>query len=143
MTQIWCRIYFFMPEIFKGFLCTKSPFEFVFQCCEFTDVIVQSQSWYEIFVLKLSGIQKYLKHFKKSVQFHSYPFCPIVLLSQTNMILLFVISYKMVDPPILYLNKKQHTLTVYHILQSRVGESDNFSTNREQSLHLIMGPRYQ
>ena len=36
---------------------TKSPFEFVFSCCESTKVILQSKSWSEMVVLKLSGIQ--------------------------------------------------------------------------------------
>ena len=38
-------------------MSTKSPFEFVFSCCEFTKVILLSKSWCETFVLELSGIQ--------------------------------------------------------------------------------------
>ena len=50
-------------EIFKinvanRFLSTKSPFEIMFLRCEFTKVILYSKSWCEIFVLKLSCIQK-------------------------------------------------------------------------------------
>ena len=33
-------------------ISTKSPFEFVFQCCEFIKVIVYSKGWCEMFVLK-------------------------------------------------------------------------------------------
>ena len=54
------QIFYWLPEIFKTnvwnrFLSTKSPG--VFMCCEFTKVFLQSKSWCEIFVLKISGIQ--------------------------------------------------------------------------------------
>ena len=59
-------IYFCIPELFKNnvstrFLSTKSSFEFVLQCCEFTKVILQSKSWCKMYVLKLSSIQNNLK----------------------------------------------------------------------------------
>ena len=56
------QVYFSLPETFKTnvsnrFLSTKSPFEFVFLCCEFKKVIVQSKSWCEMFVFKISDLQ--------------------------------------------------------------------------------------
>ena len=39
---------------------TKSPFIFVFSCCDFTDVILWSKSWCEMFVIKLSGIKSFM-----------------------------------------------------------------------------------
>jgi hypothetical protein len=50
--------YSFKPNFSNRFSSTKSPFEFAFSHCEFTKVLLQSKSWCEMFVLKLSGIQK-------------------------------------------------------------------------------------
>ena len=66
------QIYFSIQEIFKTnvsthFFSTKSALEFVLTRCEFTKVILQSRSWCEMFVLKLSG--KYQRCF---VQFQHY-----------------------------------------------------------------------
>ena len=44
-------------ERLKPVFDTKSPFEFVFSCCELTKVILLSKSWCEMMALKLSGIQ--------------------------------------------------------------------------------------
>ena len=56
--------------MFKTGLSTKSPFEFVFECCEFTKVIVQSKSWCDMFVLKLSGLPKNLTLVKNKIFDH-------------------------------------------------------------------------
>ena len=57
---------FYIPEFLKTnienrYLSSKSPSEFVFLCCWFTKVIMQSKSWFEMFVLKLYGIQNILQ----------------------------------------------------------------------------------
>jgi hypothetical protein len=44
---------------FKSVFEYKINFEFVFSHCEFTKVFLYSKSLCEIFVLKLSGIQRY------------------------------------------------------------------------------------
>ena len=64
--------YFCMPDIYKTnvltqFFSTKSPFEFMFACCEFTKVTLKSKSWCEMFVLELSGIRNKLTHFWSSL----------------------------------------------------------------------------
>ena len=38
------------------FMSTKSPFEFVFSCCELSKVIFSQKAGMQLFVLKLSGI---------------------------------------------------------------------------------------
>ena len=46
----------FWTNVFKQFLRTKLPVEFLFWCCEFTKVILKSRGWCEMCVKKLSGI---------------------------------------------------------------------------------------
>ena len=38
-------------------MSTKSPFEFVFWCWEFTKVLVKSKGYSKMFILNLSGLQ--------------------------------------------------------------------------------------
>ena len=42
-------------------MSTKSTFEFVISCCEFTKVILQLKTGCAMFVLKLFGIQQVLQ----------------------------------------------------------------------------------
>ena len=51
-------------NVSNRFLSKISPFELVIWCCELAEVILQSKSWCEILILKLSGIQTYLKYFR-------------------------------------------------------------------------------
>ena len=54
------RIYVYQKSFNQTFQTgfeSKSLFKFLFSSCEFTKVILQSKSWNEMFVLKLSGIQ--------------------------------------------------------------------------------------
>ena len=57
----------FKMNMQNRFLNTKSSFELVCSCCEFTKVILWSKSWCEMFILKFSGIQIFLSkyHFDK------------------------------------------------------------------------------
>ena len=44
----------YLKRTFKPFFGYIITFEFVFLCCEFSQVILQSKSWCEMFILKLS-----------------------------------------------------------------------------------------
>ena len=62
---IWLRFIFvyqksLLMNISNRFLSTKPLFELVFSSCKFRKVILQLESWCEMFILKLSGIQRLL-----------------------------------------------------------------------------------